>query len=252
VIDRYGGDGKSLPSARVPSRAGWHCDFHGGDFKSKADRVLTNSEYAEHYGHNDPAQIDWQKPLPWLFDSLLMGRPVLFLGSSLEADRTVRILGASAVRHPDVGHYALLGNPKDDASRHQRARALSNVGIRPLWFPDGRFDLIGPFLTYLTKYSPGTRNPKKIALQYKRIKIGIKKQWNARFHVLSQSALEPQRIVGDPPDRAEYFRGRQDQLQEVSEHMISPSTRLVSLVGPSGIGKTALAVRLLTDVAQNR
>ena len=108
-------------------------------------RVLTNAEYAEHYGHSDPAQFDWQKELPRLLDNLLTARPVLFLGSSLEQDRTVRILRAFTRRPiPAWGTMRFSRAPEEETRRHQRARSLSNVGVRPLWFPPGRFDLLGP------------------------------------------------------------------------------------------------------------
>src|SRR5687768_13572847 len=177
-----------------------------GDVRSRAGRVLTHREYTEHYGHSDPSQVDWQKPLPSLFESLLIARPVLFLGCSLEQDRTVRILGASAARHAGVGHYALLENPGDDETRQQRARTLSNVGIRPIWFPAGRFDLIAPFLGYLSDQQSGAER-QAITSQRNRIEQGIHDERQA----LAGSAAGPagpRRVVGQRPDSAEVFRGR--------------------------------------------
>jgi tetratricopeptide (TPR) repeat protein len=223
-----------------------------GDYKTKTDRVLTHGEYTEHYGHSDPAQVDWQKPLPRLFDNLLAARPVLFLGSSLDQDRTVRILGAFAQRHPGVGHYALLEDPADDPRRHARARALSNVGVRPLWFPQGRFDLIGPFLNFLAEQNTGAGNRHSIASQRARIEQGIDEQRHVFADSAAQGDAQPQRVVGDPPDRPARFHGRATQLQAMGEHLTSTAARLVTLIGPSGIGKTALAVRLLTDLEANR
>ena len=64
--------------------------------------------------------------------------------------------------------------------------------------------------------------------------------------------MDPVRVVGEPPDRPEPFRGRAALFDEAGEHLTSPAIRLVSLVGPGGIGKTALAVHLLTDLERNR
>ena len=163
------------------------------------------------------------------------------------------MLRAFALRHPGVGHYALMADPGQDTSRHDRARALSNVGIRPLWFPPGRYDLIGPFLTFLADQGTGPGNTRSMASQRDRIERGIEEQRQA----LADSGArppdaEPQRVVGAPPERPQHFRGRMTHLREVGEHLTSPATRLVSLIGPSGIGKTALAVRLLTDLEENR
>ena len=223
-----------------------------GDVKDSSDRVLTNTEYAKHYGHSDPAQVDWQQPLPRLFENLLAARPVLFLGSSLEQDRTVRILRAFLLRHPGVGHYALLEDPGEDARRHQRARALSNVGVRPIWFPPKRFDLIEPFLRFLAEHSTNAEDRTKIASQAARIERGIDEERQAAAGVTASSAAEPQRVVGQPPERPERFHGRATELQGIGEHLSSASVRLVSIVGPSGLGKSALAVQLLTGIEANR
>lgn len=224
-----------------------------GDFKNEEDRVLTKSQYVEHYGHSDPTQFDWLKPLPRLFDNLLVGRPVLFLGSSLQQDRTVRILHAFAQRHPGVGHYALLAHPGEEAQCLERARALSNVGVRPLWFPPGRFDLIGPFLTFLAAQDTRAGSRSRVATQAARIEQGI----DAQRQIFAESAeaqrgADPQHVVGDRPNRPVHFRGRTTEQQEIGAHLTSPHIPLVSVIGPSGIGKTALAVSVLTALEENR
>ena len=60
------------------------------------------------------------------------------------------------------------------------------------------------------------------------------------------------RVFGEAPDRAKRFHGRAPSLQEVGEHLASPSVRLVNLTGPSGIGKSALAAEILTGMEVNR
>ena len=223
-----------------------------GDVKDNTDRVLTNSEYAKHYGHSDPAQFDWLQPLPHAFESLLSARAVLFLGCSLEQDRTVRILRAFAQRRRGVGHYALLEDPGDDARRRERARAMSNVGVRPLWFPQKRFGLIRPFLAFLASRAPGTNNRTRIASQRARIERGIEEQRNVAADAAAPSSAEPQPVVGQAPDRPERFYGRASTLQEVAGHLASASVRLVNIHGPRGIGKTALAAHLLAGIEAGR
>ena len=63
---------------------------------------------------------------------------------------------------------------------------------------------------------------------------------------------EPERVVGEAPDRPERFHGRTPHVKEVGEYLASTSVRLVSLIGPSGIGKTALAAQLLSEIEANR
>jgi tetratricopeptide (TPR) repeat protein len=223
-----------------------------GDYKGGADRVLTNREYAEHYGHSDPAQVDWQKPLPRRFETLLSARPVLFLGSSLEQDRTVRILRAFVQRHPGVGHYALVETPVDEERRRQRRKDLSNVAIRPLWFPPGRFDLIGPFLAFLAERYGGVGSRAGIASQNERVKDGVKQAQRAAFAAAAPTAAEPQRVVGDRPESPDYFQGRAQHLTALGQRLASASTRVVTVIGPKGSGKTALVGRVLLDLEQNR
>ncbi len=221
-----------------------------GDAMTRDDRVLTHTEYAAQYGDADPKQFDWRKPLPALFDALLVARPLLFLGCSLDQDRVVRVLNAFSQRHPRVGHYALLPEPGDADTLHRRARDLSNAGIRPIWFRRDGFHLIGPFVRYLAGYVTEGRSVADIASQRARIEQGIDAQ--RQVFAAAPTADGPQRVVGERPTAPRAFHGRSTELQAIGEHLTSAETRIVTLVGPGGIGKTALAVRLLTDLEQNR
>ena len=205
-----------------------------GDATDPSTRVLTNSEYAAAYGYTDPALVNAQLPLPEDFQSLLTGRPVLFLGSSLEQDRTVRMLAAFTVRRRTVGHYALLEDPGEEARRFERARALSNVGVRPIWFPPRRFDLIKAFLDYLAERFSGRKTESRSVLP-----------------TATPEITKPERVVGEAPDRPEHFRSRDTYLRAIGEHFAS-SARVVSVVGTSGIGKSALAVQFLTNLEQGQ
>jgi predicted ATPase/DNA-binding SARP family transcriptional activator len=50
----------------------------------------------------------------------------------------------------------------------------------------------------------------------------------------------------DPP-----FVGRELELNELSQLLISPSDRIISLVGPGGVGKTRLAVQVASQVIES-
>jgi predicted ATPase len=50
------------------------------------------------------------------------------------------------------------------------------------------------------------------------------------------------------PARASSFIGRQAQLREVTDRLADPEVRLLTLTGPGGIGKTALAIRAAAEV----
>jgi tetratricopeptide (TPR) repeat protein len=51
---------------------------------------------------------------------------------------------------------------------------------------------------------------------------------------------------------ADYFRGRVDTACELGRLLAEPSTRVVSIVGRPGIGKTALASKVLSELEHNR
>src|ERR1035438_7098354 len=58
----------------------------------------------------------------------------------------------------------------------------------------------------------------------------------------------PARRPGNLPAEATSFIGRRRELAEVRKKLAQ--ARLVSLVGPGGVGKTRLAIRLSTDLGR--
>jgi tetratricopeptide (TPR) repeat protein len=62
-----------------------------------------------------------------------------------------------------------------------------------------------------------------------------------------------ERVVGLPAlDIGPHFQGRREEARRLGELLAEPSTRVVSIVGRAGIGKTALASRVLGDLEDNR
>src|SRR4051794_23307318 len=58
----------------------------------------------------------------------------------------------------------------------------------------------------------------------------------------------PMRRSGNLPAEATRFIGRRSELAELRKRLTV--ARLVSLVGPGGVGKTRLAIRAATDLAR--
>lgn len=121
-----------------------------GDVNNSQDRVLTLSDYAQYYGSAEVGQVDISKPLPRALEQLFSSRTMLFLGCSLQNDRTVRLIQHVASHHaaPPV-HYAIVELPQGRTDIAKRKKFLSDHNIRPLFFPSGQFEGIEVFLKNL-------------------------------------------------------------------------------------------------------
>ena len=60
------------------------------------------------------------------------------------------------------------------------------------------------------------------------------------------------RVVGVRPDSGRYFLDREQERQRIDELIADPTTRLISLIGQGGMGKTALACKVLGDLEQHQ
>lgn len=99
-----------------------------GDCRQPAGRVLLSSEYDATYA--DGSLIREEITLLYQMNNLL------FLGCSLGADRTVRLIEEVAASDPSMPkHYCFLPIPDSDATRIERENFLTQRGIYPIWYP---------------------------------------------------------------------------------------------------------------------
>jgi hypothetical protein len=70
------------------------------------------------------------------------------MGCSLMADRTTLVMSQVARRQPGTVHFALL---TDSNNSRKRSAQLDKWNIRPLFFPDGKYELIEKFLSLLAE-----------------------------------------------------------------------------------------------------
>jgi hypothetical protein len=84
---------------------------------------------------------------------MFTNRPLLFLGCSLEHDRTVDVLKQVHQRLPGLRHYAVLAAHHSVRRREQRARDLGLMGISPLWFAPEQWGEIDQLLRGLVERS---------------------------------------------------------------------------------------------------
>jgi hypothetical protein len=99
-----------------------------GDRGDARTRVLSAEDYQTHYAH-----------LRDLLTLAFANRPALFLGCSLERDRTVTVLADLQNRWPSLKHFALLQYPADEKRFDSRVIELNELGIRPIWYSQGKY-----------------------------------------------------------------------------------------------------------------
>jgi hypothetical protein len=102
-----------------------------GDRDDPRTRVLSEAEYQKHY-----------KLLPGLLLVAFLNRPALFLGCSLDQDRTTGVLEAIGKKHAGSAHFAILQIPETDEEFEERTAALRRMGVRPIWYRLGQHEEI--------------------------------------------------------------------------------------------------------------
>jgi predicted ATPase len=186
-----------------------------GDWRDPDDRVLTYAEYKENYGDPD-GQLNLKLPLPMLFERMAI-RPVLFLGCSLQQDRTVAILksvveGDSSL----IRHFGVVQRLADDAAHEKRAADLLSRGIVPIWYPAGRHEKIQALLQYLAGQVPAH---------------------------LRRTGTERNDVIPRPLTS---FIGRDREGRDLRD--LLKTRQLLTISGPPGCGKTRVAIELARSV----
>ena len=119
-----------------------------GDVLEPKTFTFTALEYDMSYGNRKRGT---RGVLTQLGNVIYTNRPLLFLGCSLETDRTLKVLRQVAKQNPYLTHYAVLAAPTTDATRQRRRDALARAGIVPLWFIPGKFEQIDRLLDQLVE-----------------------------------------------------------------------------------------------------
>src|SRR5207253_5513115 len=95
--------------------------------------------------------------------------------------------------------------------------------------------------------------PRRLGLQRKSVESPIGHGGEHRRGARDRSTFgctmaRPVRRLGNLPAEATSFVGRRRELAELRKKL--GAVRIVSLVGPGGVGKTRLAIRAATDLAR--
>lgn len=119
-----------------------------GDVKTPARCILSKRQYDDAYGDD---AIDLSKPIPKLLSYYYRTSSLLFLGCSLNHDRTMQVFEAvkTDMDKDDLDrplHFSLEAMPENEETLSERNAYLLRYGITPIWFPKGAYDYIEQIL----------------------------------------------------------------------------------------------------------
>ena len=133
--------------------------IHGG-LDDPLTRVLTLEDYHRAYGSRDAHHVRSELPLPRVLEQIFTTRTLLFLGCSLNLDRTLIYLSRVRREHAaPARHFAVLSDPGNESVRSERTRFLADLNIRPIWYPSQRHELIRDLLAEVMepRFAPSLR-----------------------------------------------------------------------------------------------
>jgi len=117
-----------------------------GDIKAPASCILSKNQYDRCYGAGD---IDMTLPIPKLLEYYYRNSSLLFLGCSLNSDRTVQVFRAikSAIEQRDGDivipqHFSIEQAPETEEDLRNRNAYLLKLGVTGIWFEKGQFAFV--------------------------------------------------------------------------------------------------------------
>ena len=111
-----------------------------GDYLHTDRIVFTKEQYDKCYGKNYDSEY-----VSFITDAL-SSKVLLFLGCSLDTDRTMSLMQKTALDKSRT-HYAVVECGCDDsdhldAAFYEKNKRLSDMGIRCIWYPKGRYEFV--------------------------------------------------------------------------------------------------------------
>lgn len=195
-----------------------HCLFklHGdiGPDTYDIDKlVFTQKQYDAAYHSDGPLM----KELPLWFQN----KRLLFLGCSLMQDRTMDVLQQVTESNRGLAHYAILACEANEIGR--RSRALGELGISAIYYPDGRHEAVRVILERLLEETAPSKYEEMN--RYVERYIPISKPEH-RF-------MYDSGYIG--------FTGRAKELEQLMDFCQNPKQiSWWAVTGPGGMGKSRL------------
>jgi NAD-dependent SIR2 family protein deacetylase len=119
-----------------------------GDIREPKRCILSKKQYDEAYGNGS---LNLHKPIPKLLAYHYKNSSLLFLGCSLSNDRTVQVFRkikeGMGEEEETKQHFSIEQAPETPEEIAQRNAELATLGITPIWFEKGRYELVESMLS---------------------------------------------------------------------------------------------------------
>ena len=117
-----------------------------GDIKQPSKCIISKSQYDDAYGLGG---LDLLKPIPTLLRYYFETKSLLFLGCSLNRDKTLEVFRAVKEMAGDTAlpsHFSLESLPKTNEELLARNNYLAGLGITAIWFPTSSYEYVEQIL----------------------------------------------------------------------------------------------------------
>lgn len=119
-----------------------------GDIREPQRCILSKNQYDEAYGNGS---LNLHKPIPKLLAYHYKNSSLLFLGCSLSNDRTVQVFKkireGMGEEEETRQHFSIEQAPETLDGIARRNAELAKLGITPIWFEKGRYELVESLLS---------------------------------------------------------------------------------------------------------
>ncbi|PSV47314.1 SIR2 family protein [Photobacterium indicum] len=120
-----------------------------GNMDNPEYRVFTKAEYQRAYSNDAQSLVDIDYPLPKLLTHLYLSHSFLFIGCSLEVDRTVKAfeqLFEREERNKIADHYAIIEAPENNDKFYELEQRLMFCNIKPIWYEHNQYEKVNEII----------------------------------------------------------------------------------------------------------
>jgi len=132
-----------------------------GDIQHPQRCILGKAQYDQAYGEE---ALDLERPIPKVLQYYFKNSSLLFVGCSLQNDRTIQVFREVKETSGDFDfpqHFAIEQAPEDMADLVRRNGELARLGITAIWYPAGQYEQVEAIMRHA-----------KNELSYKKSNIG--------------------------------------------------------------------------------